>query len=110
MAMKVELGRSEAEVFDQLARLASLRRQSNLAGGAWPVGAYVAAAMTLILTARTVIGDCRDGEQMIRGRDGRWYVRYGSYCALCLAGPVEARRPITRRRSLLVSMMRRLFR
>lgn len=109
-----ELGRSEAEVMDQLARLASLRRDQILAGGAWPVAAYVAAAVSLMLTAKTVIAEASADvmvEQMIRGFDGRWYVRHGSYVAPCLAGPAEVKKelPVRKRDRFLVSVWRRLF-
>lgn len=104
-----EIGRSEAEVMDQLRRLAALRRDQVVAGELWPVAAYVAAAISLMLTARTVIVDAV-GEQTIHGFDGRSYTRHGSYLAANLdwVPPVKML-PVRTRDRFLVSVWRRFF-
>jgi hypothetical protein len=109
------VGRSEPEVMESLARMARLRREQVEAPKLrpWPVDAYVAAALTLILSARSVIADAvEDPEQVIRGFDGRVYVRQGDVVLAARqldTGEVEAR-PVRERPSLFRSMRARLAR
>jgi hypothetical protein len=83
-----EVGRSEAEVMDQLARSAAIRRLSILQEGLTlrPIPAYVVEALNLMLSARTVLAAASADQAAQKIPSGvsehEFYVRQGDWVSV----------------------------